>query len=302
MRPAPAATVSTTPAVDRRVRSVRSLFRRRQRRSARPPYLALAMIALLCLAAILAPLMTSQSPTTGTLSERLLSPGRHHHLLGTDQYGRDIFTRLIYGSQISLEVGFVGVVLAAIAGSLIGLLSGLGKRWADGVLMRLVDVSLSIPSILLAVLLAAVFGPSLRTVFIAIALLLWQHYARVVRGETLALRERHFIAAARIAGASMLTIAFRHILPNVLPSVTVMLTLDIGTAMLTEASLSYLGVGIPPPAPSWGNMVNDGQSYMTLAWWLPVLPGVLLFLAVISFNSVGDWTRSRLDPRLQESV
>jgi peptide/nickel transport system permease protein len=222
------------------------------------------------------------------------------HLLGTDRHGRDTLSRLLHGARISLAVSVVGIALTGALGSFIGLLAGFLGGWVDTLLMRLVDISLSLPGILIAVLLSVVFEPSFTNVIIVIVFLLWPSYARLVRGETLGLKHQEFVALARIAGCSSLTIMFRHIVPNLIPSILVLATLHVGYVIVLEAALSFLGVGIPPPTPSWGVMVADGRGLIEQAWWISILPGIAILVTVLSLNILGDWVRDRLDPKLRQ--
>jgi peptide/nickel transport system permease protein len=285
--------ITAVPELTRRVRG-------RRRRGL--PLLPGLLIAALVLFAVFGPMLIPYGETQGSLSARLLPPfgsaGGHLHLLGTDQLGRDTLVRLAYGARVSLLVGVVGVLVACLIGTTIGLLAGIGRKWVDSVLMRGTDVALSIPGLLVAILLASVFRPSLITIFVTVGLLLWPTYARLIRGEVLVLRNADFVALARVAGCSTPTIVARHLLPNVLPSMIVLATLQIGVAIVLEASISFLGVGLPPDQASWGSMIDQGRPYLQSAWWLTALPGLFIFLAVVSFNALGDWARVRFDPRL----
>jgi peptide/nickel transport system permease protein len=271
-----------------------------------PPVVPSVLIVLIVLIAIFGPMLSPFGQATGTLTDRLVpifghDPNGHFHLLGTDDFGRDEATRLAYGARIALTVGVVGTLISSLVGTTIGIVSGLLGGPVDAFFSRLVDFSLSIPGLLMAILVVAVLGPSLVTIFVAVGILLWPSYARQVRSEVLILRERDFVAAARVAGCSSWTIARRHALPNVVPSVTVLATLQVGTAIIIEASLSFLGVGLPPTTASWGNMISDGLNEIGVAWWLAVLPGICIFITVWSFNMLGDWVRVRFDPRLREA-
>jgi peptide/nickel transport system permease protein len=277
--------------------------RRRERRW--PPALPLAIVVALVVCALFAPLLASRSPVEGSLGERLIPPlgmegSRLDHPLGTDRHGRDVLSRLIHGARISLSVSIVGIALTGALGSVIGLFAGFFGGWVDTVLMRLVDISLSLPGILIAVLLSVVFEPSFRNVIIVVVFLLWPSYARLVRGETLGVVQQDFVALARIAGCSNLTIMFRHIVPNLIPSILVLATLHVGFVIVLEAALSFLGVGIPPPTPSWGVMVADGRGLIERAWWVSILPGIAILVTVLSLNMLGDWVRDRLDPKLRQ--
>ena len=270
-----------------------------------PPCLPLLVVALLGFCALCAPLLAPHSPVEGSLGQRLIPPlgmegSTVEHVLGTDRLGRDTLSRLLYGAQISLAVSLVGILLTGVVGSCIGLLAGFWSTWVDTLCMRLVDISLSLPGILMAVLLSVVFKPSFTNVVIVVIFLLWPSYARLVRGETLSLKQQEFVALARVAGCSNLTIMCRHILPNLAPSILVLATLQVGFVIVLEASLSFIGVGIPPPTPSWGVMVADGRGLIEQAWWISILPGVAILVTVISLNILGDWVRDRLDPKLRQ--
>ena len=217
-------------------------------------------------------------------------------MLGTDRLGRDTLSRLVYGAPIFLAVSLVGILLTGVVGTAIGLVAGFWGGWVDTLCMRLVDISLSLPGILMAVLLSVVFKPSFKNVVIVVIFLLWPSYARLVRGETLGLKQQEFVALARVAGCSSLTIMCRHLLPNLAPSNLVLATLQVGFVIVLEASLSFIGVGIPPPTPSWGVMVADGRGLIEQAWWISILPGLAILVTVISLNILGNWVRDRLDP------
>jgi peptide/nickel transport system permease protein len=277
--------------------------RRRDRRW--PPLVPLAIVGALLVCAIFAPLLSPHSPLEGSLGERLSPPmgmdgAKAGHFLGTDRHGRDTLSRLIYGARISLAVSVVGITLTGALGTFIGLLAGFLGGWTETLLMRLVDVSLSLPGILIAVLLSVVFEPSFTNVIIVVVFLLWPSYARLVRGEALSLKHQEFVSLARVAGCSNLTIMFRHIVPNLVPSILVLATLHVGYVIVLEAALSFLGVGIPPPTPSWGVMVADGRGLIERAWWISILPGIAILVTVLSLNILGDWVRDRLDPKLRQ--
>jgi peptide/nickel transport system permease protein len=270
-----------------------------------PPLVPLAIVGLLLFCAIFAPYLTPHSPLEGSLGERLAPPvgfegAKPGHPLGTDRHGRDTLSRLLHGARISLAVSVVGITLTGALGSFIGLLAGFLGGWTETILMRLVDISLSLPGILIAVLLSVVFEPSFTNVIIVVVFLLWPSYARLVRGETLAIKQHEFVALARIAGCSNLTIMFRHVVPNLLPSILVLATLHVGYVIVLEAALSFLGVGLPPPTPSWGVMVADGRGLIEQAWWISILPGIAILVTVLSLNILGDWVRDRLDPKLRQ--
>jgi peptide/nickel transport system permease protein len=270
-----------------------------------PPTVPLAIVTLLVLCGLFAPLLAPHSPVEGSLGERLVPPlgmegSKASHPLGTDRLGRDTLSRLLYGARISISVSVVGIALTGALGSLIGLLAGFFGGWVDTVLMRIVDISLSLPGILIAVLLSVVFEPSFTNVIIVVVFLLWPSYARLTRGETLGLKQQEFVSLARIAGCSSARIMFRHIVPNLAPSILVLATLHVGYVIVLEAALSFLGVGIPPPTPSWGVMVADGRGLIEQAWWVSILPGIAILVTVLSLNILGDWVRDRLDPKLRQ--
>ena len=270
-----------------------------------PPMIPSVIVAAVVLCALLAPVLSNHSPLAGSLGERLVPPmgmegAKAGHPFGTDRHGRDTLSRLLYGARISLAVSVVGITLTGAFGSFIGLIAGFLGGWVDALLMRLVDISLSLPGILIAVLLSVVFEASFTNVIIVVVFLLWPSYARLVRGETLGLKHQEFVALARIAGCSQLTIMFRHIVPNLAPSILVLATLHVGYVIVLEASLSFLGVGIPPPTPSWGVMVADGRGLIEQAWWISIVPGLAIVATVLSLNALGDWVRDRLDPKLRQ--
>jgi peptide/nickel transport system permease protein len=270
-----------------------------------PPSIPLAIVSILIVCALGAPVLAPRSPVEGSLGERLIPPmgmegWKAEHPLGTDRHGRDVLSRLVYGARISLSVSVVGILLTGTLGSLVGLVAGFYGGWTEAVLMRLVDVSLSLPGILIAVLLSVAFEPSFTNVIIVVIFLLWPSYARLTRGETLGLKQQDFVALARTAGCSNWTIMFRHIVPNLIPSILVLATLHVGYVIVLEAALSFLGVGIPPPTPSWGVMVADGRGLIERAWWVSILPGIAILVTVLSLNMLGDWVRDRLDPKLRQ--
>jgi peptide/nickel transport system permease protein len=271
----------------------------------RLPWGSFVIIVVLVLIAILAPLIAPHSPTAQSLPDKLLPPawqegGSTKHLLGTDVLGRDVLSRLIYGARVSLIVATAALLAGGGVGLMVGIVSGyLGGR-TDSVLMRIVDATLTFPTILIALLLAVSLGQGLGTISIAITVLIWARFARVVRGEALAVKTRDFVALARVHGCSHLRIMAVHIVPNVLNTFMVLLTLHIGFVIIVEASLSFLGAGIPPPTPSWGQMVADGRGHIASAWWLSVVPGVAIIMVVLAFNLFGDWLRDWLDPRLKQ--
>ena len=271
----------------------------------RAPLIPLAIILVVIFTAAFAPLLTTHSTTKPSLADRLTPPvwqegGSWEYPLGTDALGRDLGTRLMYGGRVSLLVAAFTLLIGGGVGTIIGLVSGYFGGRTDAVLMRSADSTLAFPIILFAILLVVAIGPNLANVVIAIALVLWARYARVIRGEVLALKERDFIARARVSGCSHLRILFFHLFPNTVNTLLVLLTLQVGWVIIVEASLSFLGAGIPPPTPAWGSMVSDGREYVDTAWWVSALPGLTIMLTVVAFNLFGDWLRDTLDPKLRQ--
>ncbi|HLF05197.1 MAG TPA: ABC transporter permease [Dehalococcoidia bacterium] len=219
--------------------------------------------------------------------------------LGTDKIGRDVLSRIIHGARVSLMVAGISILCGGVVGTALGLIAGYFGGWWDHIIMRLVDIKLSLQAILLALVLAAALGPGFFTVIIVISLILWTRYARLVRAETLALKSRDFVARAKVSGCSNFRIITRHIFPNVVNTLIVLATLEVGQVILLEATLSFLGVGIPRPTPAWGLMVADGRELVVAAWWVAFFPGLAILLTVLSMNLLGDWLRDKLDPKLR---
>jgi len=269
------------------------------------PFLFAGIILFIALSAIFADIVASYSPTEISLSKKLLPPfgmkgGSLAHLMGTDELGRDILSRVIYGSRYSLAIAFLVIMIGGSIGTSLGLIAGFRGGRLDSLIMRVADGAIAFPFFLVALVLAALWGPGFQNVVISLVLTIWARYARIVRGEVLSLRERDFVAEARIIGCSTRTILTRHILPNVLPTLLVLITLQVGWAITLEAALSFLGAGIAPPAPAWGLMVANGKEYLIEAWWLSFFPGLAIMTLVLSFNLLGDWLRDHYDPRLRE--
>jgi peptide/nickel transport system permease protein len=267
------------------------------------PVLILAGIAIV---AIFAEILAPYDPEIGKLTARFRPPawqagGSAEYLLGTDHLGRDVLSRLIFGARVSMVVGFAAVIVAGVIGTTFGIVSGYLGGWVDQVIMRVTDTWLALPALTFAIFLAAIVGPSEMNIVIILSLVYWTRYARVIRGEVLSLKEREFVRLAIVAGCSKRTIMRRHILPNVLNSAIVLGTLMLGVVIVTEAALSFLGVGVPPPKPAWGLMLADGKKGMMVGyWWLTVLPGTCIMLMVLSANLLGDWLRVKLDPQLRQ--
>ena len=267
------------------------------------PALSLAVMVSLVLVAVFAPLLAPHSERHGELQNSLEPPffdgGTTRFPLGTDIHGRDQLSRVIYGARISVSVVMVILVFKTLIGVGLGLVAGFfGGIW-DSLIMSTVDILIAFPAFLLAILMAVIFGPSFLNVILIITLFIWPPTARQVRVEVLALKQQDFVTLARCAGSSNWRIMIKHILPGVIPTVLVITTLQVGTVILFEAALSFLGVGIPPPAPSWGGMVSEGRAQLTSAPWLSIVPGFAIFVTVLATNTLGDWLRDRLDPRLQ---
>ena len=262
----------------------------------------LTCIAFFVVAAVFAPLIEPHDPLAQDVARRLKPPGyldprAGPFWLGTDGLGRDILARLIEGARVSLLIGVGGAGFAAVIGTTLGLTAGYAGTWWDTLVMRVADVFQAIPFTILAIAVAAILGPSIRNVIVILVIGSWVNYARVVRAETLALRDSGIVVAARVVGAGRVRILLRHVLPQVLASVTVLASLLLGSMILFEATLSFLGLGVQPPTPSWGNMVLDGVEPIRVAWWVSFFPGLAILLAVMGINLVGDWLRDALDPR-----
>jgi len=270
------------------------------------PLIPALILGCIALVAIFANVLAPHNPEIGSLTARFKPPfwqtgGSTKYLLGTDQLGRDVLSRLIFGARVSMVVGFTAVIFAGTVGTTLGIISGYLGGWVDQVIMRITDTWLALPGLMFAIFLAAIVGPSMWNIVIILGLVYWTRYARVIRGEVLSLKEREFVRLAIVAGCSKWTIMYRHILPNVINSAIVIGTLMLGVVIITEASLSFLGVGVPPPQAAWGLMLSDGkQSLMVGRWWLSVLPGLCIMLMVLSANILGDWLRVKLDPQLRQ--
>ena len=274
-------------------------------RDRRLPTISLGIIAAFVLVAILAPLLSPADPHDQSLRNRFKPPvweegGSWKYPLGTDRLGRDMLSRIIWGSRISLAAGVITVLLASAFGAAVGLVAGYYGGRVDAALMRITDATMSFPVILLALILAVTVGPSFTNVVVAIAVILWARYARVIRGQVLTLMHLDFIAQARLAGAGAWRIITWHLFPNTLNTLVVLVTLQIGYVIIVEASLSFLGAGIPPPTPAWGSMIAEGRESVTSAWWVSMFPGLAILLVVLAFNLLGDWLRDTFDPKLRQ--
>ena len=270
------------------------------------PFIPVFILGGFALLAIFADVLAPYDPEVGMLAARFHPPawqasGSLEHLLGTDHLGRDVLSRLIFGARVSMVVGFTAVIVAGAIGTALGIVSGYLGGWMDQLIMRITDTWLALPALTFAIFLAAITGPSEMNIVIILGAVYWTRYARVIRGEVLSLKEREFVKLAIVAGCSKRTIMARHILPNVLNSSIVLGTLMLGVVIVTEASLSFLGVGVPPPKPAWGLMLADGRKGLMVGyWWLTVLPGTCIMLMVLSANLLGDWLRVKLDPQLRQ--
>ena len=256
--------------------------------------------------ALFAPLLAPYSPIDQTLRDKLLPPfwvegGSMHYPLGTDAFGRDVFSRLLYGARVDLKVGVLAVISPFVIGSLLGLIAGWFGGWVDAVISRITDAMLAIPFLILAIALAAFLGPSLQNAMIAIGLTATPIFVRLTRGQVMAVKVEDYVEAARAVGNPHWRIALRHVLPNIVPPLLVQASLAIAGAIIAEAALSFLGLGVLPPDISWGQMINDGRPFLLVAWWLIPIPGLTIMMVALAGNLFGDWVRDRLDPHLQRA-
>ncbi len=260
------------------------------------------VVLLVVFAALTANIIAPYDPTKQDVMNKLMNPvfagGNFNHILGTDQLGRDVLSRVIYGSRITILVAFFGTILAGVIGTLLGAIAGYYGKWVDAVIMRIVDIQLSFPFVLLALFVAAVLGRSLKNVIIVAAISSWVQYARLVRGEILSVKEMEYIEAIRSVGSKNSRIIIRHIIPNIISPAIVQATLGMARIILMEASLSYLGLGVPLEIPTWGRMLSDGKDFMLSNPWLAILPGIAITITVLGVNLMGDWLRDYLDPKL----
>ena len=295
--PAAGATAGAAPA-----RPARSVPRRR--RAPWPIVAACGFVAVLVVVGVAAPYLAPSDPERGSLGARLEAPtlggaDGKAHLLGTDHLGRDVLSRIIYGTRVSLTVGFAAVAIGGLVGGTLGLAVGFRGGWVDEVIMTVADAQLAFPFILLAIGIIAVLGPSFPNLIIVVGLSGWVTYARVLRSQVLSLRRREFVDAIIGLGGSVPRIILRHILPNVASTFMVIATLELARAIVLEATLSFLGLGIQPPTPSWGGMIHEGREYLDSAWWISTFPGLVLMLTSIVVSRTGDWLRDLLDPTLR---
>jgi peptide/nickel transport system permease protein len=265
---------------------------------------ALGMVGLLfallaVIVALAAPWLAPHDPVTSDFAAGLKPPGTPGHPLGTDQLGRDLLSRVLYGARIALFIGFSTVLLTALVGGLLGLLAGFVGGWPGAVVMRIADVQLSFPFILLALTINAIVGLGLRNIIISLSVAGWVVYARVVRGEVLSVKQRDFVQAAAALGVGRVRMLFSHVLPNVAPSIIVVASLQFSQFIVAEAAISFLGFGVQPPTPAWGSMLSESRDFLYVAWWLAAFPGIALAVTALGINLVGDWLRDILDPKLR---
>jgi peptide/nickel transport system permease protein len=280
----------------------RTAHRRKPHAWARRMKLAWAgvvILAIVTLFAVAAPLIAPYEPAAVSLGDRLKPPGTPGHLLGTDPLGQDVLTRVIYGARISLFVGVVVVVISGALGITLGLISGFYGSLIDDIIMRIAEIQLAFPNIILYVAVMAVLGPGLDKVIAVMGVVGWVTYSRIERGMVLSTKEHDYVQAARALGASNVRLLLRHILPNTLGPITVVASFALASTIITEASLSFLGLGVPPSVPSWGNMLASGRNYLQSGWWVATFPGIAITLTVIAINLIGDWLRDELDPMLR---
>jgi len=264
-------------------------------------WLSASAVGVIVVAAALAEALSPYGPNEQDITQRLQAPGLTH-LLGTDEVGRDILSRLIFGARISLLVGVIAVGVSCPVGVLVGLVAGYAGRRTDDVLMRITDIQLAVPTILLAIAVVAVLGPGLWNVILTLSVTGWTLYARLTRGEALTIKSRDFVQAARATGAGDLRIMVRHVLPNVLSPVIVVAVFAVANMIILEATLSFLGLGVEPRVVTWGRMLNGGRLYLSTAWWLTAFPGLAIFVTVLAVNLLGDHLRDWLDPRLRNTL
>src|SRR5437764_4246397 len=262
-------------------------------------WLGIALTVGVVLVALTAPWLTAHDPLLADFVASLRPPGTPGHPLGTDQLGRDLLARVLYGARLALFIGACTVLITAGVGGLLGLAAGFVERWPSTVLMRVADVQLSFPFILLAMTINAIGGLGLRNIILSLSAAGWVVYARVVRGEVLSVKQRDFVQAAAALGMSRLRVLFRHVLPNVVPSIIVVASLQFSSFIVAEAAISFLGFGVQPPTPAWGSMLSESRDFLYVAWWLAAFPGAALALTAPSVNLLGDWLRDTLDPKLR---
>ncbi len=283
------------------------------------PVIPMAVLATLIFCGVFAPALATHDPYSGSIRSRQQPPPwlpdnmvsdvlivneevRPEHLLGTDHTGRDVFSRMLYGARISLIVAAIALLSGFVTGTTLGIVSGYSGGWIDEVITRLVDIWQALPFLMVALVCVLLFGQSTVLLLCLMVALAWNPFVRVIRSQTLVVKNQPFVDLARVAGCSTIRILLRHILPGVINTAVVIATLSVGSLILAEAALSFLGAGVPHPTPTWGSMVSEGRGYLETAWWPTVLPGVAIFMVVMSLNFTGDWLRDRLDPRLRQLV
>jgi peptide/nickel transport system permease protein len=262
-------------------------------------WLGIGLTAAAIVVALAAPWLAPHDPLKADFVQSLRPPGASGHPLGTDQLGRDLLARVLYGARLALFIGACTVLITAVVGGLLGLVAGFVERWPSAVLMRIADVQLSFPFILLAMTINAIVGLGLRNIILSLSAAGWVVYARVVRGEVLVVKQRAYVEAAAALGMSRARLLFRHILPNVAPSIVIVASLQFSSFIVAEAAISFLGFGVQPPTPAWGSMLSEGRDFLYVAWWLAAFPGAALALTALGVNLLGDWLRDTLDPKLR---
>ena len=268
----------------------------------RLPWVSLIIVTVLLVSAVFAPWVAPHDPTNINMAESRLAPFENlSYPLGTDVMGRDMLSRLIYGARSALFMATVALSAGTILGTVLGLISGYRGGWVDGVIMRITDASLGFPTILVALILMVILGPGMEIIILAVALGVWDRYARMIRGEVLYLKEMDYVTLAKVAGVSGPMIVWRHILPNTVNVLMVLTSLRVGQVILLEASLSFLGLGLPVGSPAWGIMVSEGKDVILDMWWLSLLPGLAITAVVLCFNFFGDWLRDQLDPKMRRA-
>lgn len=271
-------------------------------KDARLPWVPIAILLVIVFCAAFANLISPYEPRKNDVRNKLQPPFiSAEHILGTDRLGKDMLSRLIFGARTMLQVTAPSMLVAIVAGTVVGLVSGYAGRWADSVLMRITDAVLGFPSILVALLIVTYLGTGVWNVMIAIAATQWARFARMIRGEVLAIRDRDFVVLAQIYGVSPGMIVYRHLFPNVINTLMVLTSVSVGQVILLEASLSFLGLGLAPGDPAWGILVAEGREFLTQAWWIALFPGIVITVVVMAFNFFGDWLRDYLDPRLRRA-
>jgi peptide/nickel transport system permease protein len=262
-------------------------------------WIGLILTVAVVTAAVAAPWLSPHDPLRADFTSGLQPPGAPGHPLGTDQLGRDLLARVLHGARLALFIGVCTVVITAVVGGLLGLLAGFAERWPSTVLMRIADVQLSFPFILLAMTINAIVGLGLRNIILSLSAAGWVVYARVVRGEVLSIKQRDYVHAAAALGVGRGRLLFRHVLPNVAPSIIVVASLQFSQFIVAEAAISFLGFGVQPPMPAWGSMLSESRDFLYVAWWLAAFPGIALALTALGVNLLGDWLRDTLDPKLR---